>query len=721
MVLACSLTSPAFATPTREELREEADRALELEIEKAAPALMPTLKEADQARRAENWHRAAALYEKVREGAPGASGAARRLCGVERERHNWARALDLCREAAKDESADNLTALASTLLEAPSREPRLDEAQQLIDRALALKPSDVWAVMTLCHIQLARKQLDAAEKCIQQLNERMPDEVIATLYAHEAHLLIDSNQIEKAQEIVRRAALMGPREPSVHSARCALSLSTQKAALLADCAEQLRTVAPSAHQTYLYSAIERATLGNFSEADDYLDQALAKGAPPAAVAGLRAKIADARPWYSKWLTRASVVLAGWAIGLAVLFGVGVLLSASALRAARTPPSERSGRASGMSAFLRAAYSAVLWLCCGYYYLSIPIVVLLVLALAAVPVVGMLALGYIAPKLFFIAGFLVLVTLSAIAKGLFVRTTSQDPGMRLEFADYPALRDVLVGVAAKVGTRPVDSVFMTPDTSVAVFERGGLLMQLRGKGERCLMIGAGVLEGMPLDQLRAILAHEYGHFSNRDTAGGGVALAVRRSLVLTTLRLAHSGAASRWNPAWLFVTGYYRLFLRISLGASRLQEVLADRWAAFTYGTENFVEGLKHVVRRSVEFDRHVEATVKELATTRAGLVNLYRHVPQPDQASPRSLDEAVEEAICRLSTPYDSHPSPKERIELVRRSGADARVDAADRERSVNAWSLFPNREELERKLTAEFCSNVYESTGLEFGHSTAT
>jgi hypothetical protein len=102
-------------------------------------------------------------------------------------------------------------------------------------------------------------------------------------------------------------------------------------------------------------------------------------------------------------------------------------------------------------------------------------------------------------------------------------------------------------------------------------------------------------------------------------------------------------------------------------------------------------------------------------------VNLYRHVPQPDESSPRSIDEAVEEAIGRLSKPYDSQTSPKERIELVRRSGADARVDAADRERSVNAWSLFPNREELERKLTAEFCSNVYESTGLEFGHSTAT
>ena len=170
------------------------------------------------------------------------------------------------------------------------------------------------------------------------------------------------------------------------------------------------------------------------------------------------------------------------------------------------------------------------------------------------------------------------------------------------------------------------------------------------------------------------------------------------------------------PAWLFVNGYYLLFLRISQGASRLQEVLADRWAAFTYGSENFVEGLKHVIRRSIDFDRHAEATVKELATSKAGLANLYRHVPERE-AEEQPLDAALEEALTREPTPYDSHPSPKERIELVRSLGADSRPSSGDAP-PVLAWSLFPNRDELERVLTAEFCSNVYESTGLELGRA---
>jgi len=94
--------------------------------------------------------------------------------------------------------------------------------------------------------------------------------------------------------------------------------------------------------------------------------------------------------------------------------------------------------------------------------------------------------------------------------------------------------------------------------------------------------------------KAVLAHEYGHLSNRDTAGGGFALAVRRSLTTAAVGLAERGVATWYNPAWLFLTGFNRVFLRISQGASRLQETLADRWAASAYGARYFEQGLRHL-------------------------------------------------------------------------------------------------------------------------------
>src|SRR5262249_33795387 len=127
-------------------------------------------------------------------------------------------------------------------------------------------------------------------------------------------------------------------------------------------------------------------------------------------------------------------------------------------------------------------------------------------------------------------------------------------------------------------------------------------QLRGSAERCLILGVGVLDGLRIGAFKAVLAHEYGHFSNRDTAGGGLALAVRRSLIAMARALGESGAASWWNPAWIFLNVFFRVFLRISQGASRLQEILADRWAAFTYGSKAFEEGLRHVIEQSVRFE-----------------------------------------------------------------------------------------------------------------------
>src|SRR6185503_9969406 len=162
--------------------------------------------------------------------------------------------------------------------------------------------------------------------------------------------------------------------------------------------------------------------------------------------------------------------------------------------------------------------------------------------------------------------------------------------------------------------------------------------------------------------KAILGHEYGHYSNRDTAGGAFALSVRNSLAATAHGLASGGAASWYNPAWLFVNGFNRVFLRISEGASRLQEVLADRWAVFAYGADAFEAGLRHVVERGVRFDAHVGLTLKEVVDGKVPLANLYTYAPKE---KPEDLSNAIEEALNRKSSPYDSHPTPAERFALI--------------------------------------------------------
>jgi hypothetical protein len=235
--------------------------------------------------------------------------------------------------------------------------------------------------------------------------------------------------------------------------------------------------------------------------------------------------------------------------------------------------------------------------------------------------------------------------------------------------------------------------MTPGTEIAVFERG--------RGERCLLLGPAALDGMSLRSFQAILAHEYGHFSNRDTAGGGFALRVRRSLLLFIIGLARSGQARPWNPAWWFAKGFYLMFLRISQGASRLQEILADRHAAEAYGGQAFANGLRHVIDRSVHFEGRLKTEVDRAKKEQTHLRNLW----SGSDSGHESAAHEVEHAMNREPSPYDSHPAPRDRIRWVEHlkpaNGVTLTQDReADTAEEQTVWDLFSARAEYEKEMT---------------------
>lgn len=398
----------------------------------------------------------------------------------------------------------------------------------------------------------------------------------------------------------------------------------------------------------------------------------------------------------------------WLGSLLLLLAAGGTLSQAALRAAERIPSQPTGEARGLDARLSRLYKGVLWLSCVYYWISIPLVAITVIWMALGLLRLIFAIGHIPVQLVILIFVATGVTLSSIVKSLEARGRDEDPGLRLGTAEEPRLAAVLREVADRIGTRPVDNVYLTPGTDLAVMERGGMREQLGGTPERCLILGVAILEGMRLGAFKAILAHEYGHFSNRDTAGGGLALGVRRSLLTMAHHLAAGGAAGWYNPAWLFVNGFYRVFLRISQGASRLQEVLADRWAAFTYGGRSFELGLRHVIERSAYFNAFSTAALNEVIRKNEPLPNLYAY--RPSKLDTASIDYQIEEALHAEASPYDSHPCPADRIRWVQAIGSGQASSAED---DSPAWSLFGDREEIERRLTGQVRHNIQHGHGI--------
>lgn len=269
-------------------------------------------------------------------------------------------------------------------------------------------------------------------------------------------------------------------------------------------------------------------------------------------------------------------------------------------------------------------------------------------------------------------------------------------------EAPGLWRLTREVAEKLGTRPLDEIRVAPGTEMAVYERGSYRDRRRDVGRRTLVMGLGLLADFDQNPFRAVLAHEYGHLSHRDTAGGDVALRVNQDMIKFAYAMAHAGQAVWWNIGFQFLRLYHFLFRRISHGATRLQEVLADRAAARLYGAQPFEEGLRHVVRRQIEFNHFARKEIEEALKSGRALQNVYALEMQ----SEKTLDEAIDHAINRQTSEDDTHPSPVDRFRLVSRvicQNAPAP--------SGPMWDLFADREAITKEMSSQIEKMVKAAT----------
>jgi Zn-dependent protease with chaperone function len=229
--------------------------------------------------------------------------------------------------------------------------------------------------------------------------------------------------------------------------------------------------------------------------------------------------------------------------------------------------------------------------------------------------------------------------------------------------------------------------------MAVYERGSYWERRKGLGRRTMVMGLGLLPGFDENPFRAVLAHEYGHLAHSDTAGGDVALRVNQDMLKFAYAMGHAGQAVWWNIAFQFLRLYHFLFRRISHGATRLQEVLADRASARLYGAQPFEQGLRHVVRREMEFNYFAGKEIKEALESGRALQNLYKLEISPE----KTLEEAIDQAINRQTSEDDTHPSPADRFRLASRVICQSQPSP-----SRPMWDLFADRDAISNEMSVQ-------------------
>lgn len=275
-------------------------------------------------------------------------------------------------------------------------------------------------------------------------------------------------------------------------------------------------------------------------------------------------------------------------------------------------------------------------------------------------------------------FLLLISAGMAAGGLVVLWSIlprwdrfTPPGPELLEADQPQLFKEVRHVASLVGQQPPAHVYLVPDVNAFVTERGGWM----GFGSRRVMgLGLGLLNILNVSELRAVIAHEFGHFHGGDTKLGPWIYKTRAAIIRTVqnlLKASDASAASELEAvAWVMravgkpFEWFAHLYLRVTHAISRAQEYSADKIAVSTQGASALIGGLKKSHRGALAFDPFMRMELGPLLEQkrRPPLGEGFRRFVAAEEIA-RQLGELEKEELEQgKQDPYDTHPPLRERI-----------------------------------------------------------
>ncbi|PKN48095.1 MAG: hypothetical protein CVU59_00315 [Deltaproteobacteria bacterium HGW-Deltaproteobacteria-17] len=221
---------------------------------------------------------------------------------------------------------------------------------------------------------------------------------------------------------------------------------------------------------------------------------------------------------------------------------------------------------------RALAAFGLWL--GFYALALGIIAAMV-ALTWMQ----FAIGRVHPYLVIISAMIVFFIVAAILPR---RERFEAPGLLLAPEEHPDLFKEIETIAQATRQPMPREVYLIHEANAWVAERGRL-----GNARRMLALGYPLLSQLTQNEMRAVLAHEFGHYAAGDTWLTPWIYHTRQALSRTLDNL--SG-----NVLDFLFAGYARLFLRVTNAISRQQELDADALAARLAGGESLVSGLKKI-------------------------------------------------------------------------------------------------------------------------------
>ena len=287
--------------------------------------------------------------------------------------------------------------------------------------------------------------------------------------------------------------------------------------------------------------------------------------------------------------------------------------------------------------------------------------------------------------------------------------------KIEPGRHPAFDALVNGIARKMGMRPPTQVIVTNEVNASASLGEGIGSVFGNRLE--LMVGLPLASTMSVAQLGGIIAHEYGHFSQR-----------------IGMRLSHLISAV---TNWLYRTAYTydKWDIWLAIRAEAEEGVSIERVVLWISNIYRFVlkcvawlaGAVTCLTRRQMEYHADVPnidfSGSEDFATTSIRLAEVNcafqvalsnceafwvdRRLPENFPAfvastlgefSKRSLDEIKQNALKAESSFFHSHPSDRSRIEKAKRRNARGILHL-----NVAATSLFKEFDKLAKHVTHNY------------------
>ncbi|MEQ8235289.1 MAG: M48 family metalloprotease [Syntrophomonadaceae bacterium] len=273
-----------------------------------------------------------------------------------------------------------------------------------------------------------------------------------------------------------------------------------------------------------------------------------------------------------------------------------------------------------------------------------------------------------------------------------------------------LNEFVTGLCQKMGTEPPDNIILSADPEFFVTQSKIKCFDGVTRG-RVLGIGMPLLGSITINEFRAILCHEFAHFTGNDTLYSKFVLPAYIGLQTASTQMQAiidsdtNSDDTNWVgvpmllPCWS-LDKYLDVFHKLNMKISRARELRADAISSQICGSLCFAEALKKVVAVGHIFNKVVVRDIKIFLDEDKVFKNYYRYFDDYVAEQSELVKNIQVEATSAPENPYDSHPSLGTRLKNLPYTDMQYRDEQ-------KANTLLINLDEYEKDLTEYYTALV--------------